>query len=172
MRTLYILSLLLLLPACSEKVPPTIYGNTDSGKRVQLNSDESWKYAKEHKTVETKIDLKVTGKWDAGKFCRIGLSLTNRKAELIRNLGLELTAYLENNISVESRLISFSGINPTKYQYREAIFNIPCEKIQRISVHGTDHCSIGEHKVKFASSPEACLKIVHIEKNEIIKLHK
>jgi len=111
MRTTLILSFLLLLTACMKNIiPKDIYATTDSGTRIVLKGDSSWEYAKtapdkkitpeEQKEDKTKVDLKVVGKWDAGVSCRIGLSLTNRKAQFIRNLGIELTAYVQNDIEL------------------------------------------------------------------------
>jgi len=183
MRTTYLLSLLLLLSACTQNiVPEDIYATTDSGTRIILKGDSSWEYAQtipdskitteEQSEDKTKVDLKVVGKWDAGVSCRIGLSLTNRKAQFIRNLGIELTAYVENDISFETLIVGFYGIKPTKYQYREAIFNTPCKNIQHVLVHGSDYCSVGEDLVKFSTTVGQCLEAINVEKSEIINIHK
>jgi len=182
MRTTLILSFLLLLAACTQNITPNIYATTDSGTRILLKGDSSWEYAKtapdkkitteEQKEDKTKVDLKVVGKWDAGVSCRIGLSLTNRKAQFIRNLGIELTAFVENDISFETIIVGFYGIKPTKYQYREAIFNTPCKNIQHVLVHGSDYCSVGEDLVKFSTTVGECLEAINVEKSEIINIHK
>ncbi|SHE23219.1 hypothetical protein [methanotrophic endosymbiont of Bathymodiolus puteoserpentis (Logatchev)] len=182
MRTTYLLSLLLILSACTKNiVPQDIYATTEAGTRVVLKGDSSWEYArstpnlkttKEQKEDKTKVDLRVVGKWDAGISCRIGLSLTNRKARFIRNLGIELTAYVQNDIEFETLIVGFYGIKPTKYQYREAIFNTPCKNIQHILVHGSDYCSVGEDLVKFSTTIGECLESINVEKSEIINIHK
>lgn len=181
-RIVYILSLILLLPACSQNnlLAPSIYGSTDSGQRIVLKGDSSWAYIdkkssesqEENKDDKTKVDLKVMGVWSAGTSCRVGLSLTSRKAKFIRNLGLELTAYVENDLSFETLIIGFYGIKPTKYQYREATFNTPCKNILHILVHGSDHCSVGKDLVKFSTTPGECLEAINIEKSEFINIHK
>ena len=183
MRTTYLLSLLLILSACTQNiVPKDIYATTETGTRVVLKGDSSWEYTqstpdlktttKEQKEDKTKVDLKVVGKWDAGVSCRIGLSLTNRKAQFIRNLGIELTAYVQNDIEFETLIVGFYGIKPTKYQYREAIFNTPCKNIQHILVHGSDHCSVGKDLVKFSTIIGQCLEAINVEKSDIINIHK
>ena len=181
MRIVYILSLILLLPACSQNnLAPSIYGSTDSGQRIVLKGDSSWAYIdkkssesqEENKDDKTKVDLKVMGVWSAGTSCRVGLSLTNRKAKFIRNLGLEMTAYVENDLSFETLIIGFYGIKPTKYQYREATFNTLCKNIRHILVHGSDHCSVGKDLVQFSTTPGECLEAINIEKSEFINLHK
>ncbi len=182
MRTTYILSFLLLLSACTPNIAPNIYATTETGTRVVLKGDSSWEYAQsttdskttteEQKKDKTKVDLKVVGKWDAGVSCRIGLSLTNRKAQFIRNLGIEFTAFVKNDLEFETLIVGFYGIKPTKYQYREAIFNTPCKNIQHILVHGSDYCSIGEDLVKFSTTVGECLEAINVEKSELINIHK
>ncbi|MDF1584222.1 MAG: hypothetical protein RQ733_12455 [Methyloprofundus sp.] len=181
MRTTYILSLLLLVSACTQNRAPNIYATTEAGTRVVLKGDSSWEYIQstsESNTTEkqtedkTKVDLQVIGKWDAGVSCRIGLTLTNRKAQFIRNLGIELTAYVENDLEFETLIVGFYGIKPTKYQYREAIFNTPCKNIRHVLVHGSDYCSVGEDLVKFSTTVGECLEAINVEKSEFINIHK
>ncbi|MBE0471118.1 MAG: hypothetical protein IBX55_16605 [Methyloprofundus sp.] len=181
MRTTYILSLLLLLSACTQNIAPNIYATTEAGTRVVLKADSSWEYIQstsESNTTEeqtedkTKVDLKVIGKWDAGVSCRLGLTLTNRKAQFIRNLGIELTAFVENDLEFETLIVGFYGIKPTQYQYREAIFNTPCKNIRHVLVHGSDYCSVGEDLVKFSTTVGECLEAINVEKSEFINIHK
>ena len=155
-----------------------IYATTDSGVRVLLKDDSSWEYIDQtlDNSVQqdlTKVDLKVMGKWTKGNSCRIGLSLMNRKADFIRNLGLEFTAYVANNIPFDSVIIGFYGIKPTRHQYREAIYHgIKCHEINHILVHGGDHCSVGEAMVKFSTYEGECLQAINVIKSDLINIHK
>ena len=109
MKTSFFLTLLTLLFA-QNILADDIYATTDSGERVLLKDDSSWNYidiTQENAAAEdvTKVDLRVMGKWTKGNSCRVGLSLLNREAEYIRNLGLEFTAYVANNMTCTSVII-------------------------------------------------------------------
>lgn len=156
-----------------------IYATTDDGLRVLLKDDSSWVFIESmpESTIteedSTTVDLEVIGKWDMGHSCRIGLTLTNRKADFIRNLGLEFTAYINKDVSFDTIIIGFHGIKPTQYQYRDAIFEgINCQNIDHIQVHGGSRCSVGEELVKFSSAEGACLASVNILDNDLITIHK
>ena len=181
MKTGYSLTLLLLL-FIQPCIANDTYATTDSGARVLLKNDSSWVYV--DKALEndlkngaaedhTKVDLRVKGKWTKGNSCRVGLSLLNRKADYIRNLALEFTAYVGNNIPFDSVIIGFYGIKPTKHQYREAIYHgVTCKEINHILVHGGDRCSVGEDLIKFSTSEGECLQAINVIKSDLINIHK
>lgn len=176
MKTGYLLSLLMLFVS-QNTFATDIYATTDEGLRVILKDDSSWVVANNLPDAEidtgTKVDLRVTGKWTEGNSCRIGLSLMNTKAEFIRNLGLEFTAYVANDMPFESVIIGFYGIKPTKHQYREAIYNgIKCYEINHILVHGGDRCSVGEELVKFSTAEGQCLQAINVLQSDLINIHK
>ena len=177
MKTRYFLILIPLLFA-QNSLADDIYATTDSGERVLLKNDSSWSYVditQENAAAEdvTKVDLRVMGKWTKGNSCRIGLSLMNREAEYIRNLGLEFTAYVANNMPFDSVIIGFYGIKPTRHQYREAIFHgVTCKEINHILVHGGDHCSAGDELIKYSTNDGECLRAINVIKSDLIKIHK
>ena len=178
MQTGYLLSLLFLLTFTQNIQAKDIYATTDDGIRVLLKDNSSWEFINSSADSEnaedpTRVDLKVTRMWSKGKTCRIGLILTNRKARFIRNLAIELTAYINGNIDYDTLIVGFYGIKPTKYQYREAIYSgISCEQIEHILVHGADYCSVGESHIQYSTDKGQCLRAIKVEKSEIVNIHK
>lgn len=178
MQPAYLLSILLLLTFTQNILAKDMYATTDDGIRVLLKDNSSWKFINSTNDLKneedpTKVDLKVTRLWSKGKTCRIGLILTNRKARFIRNLALELTAYIDDNIDYDTLIIGFYGIKPTKYQYREALYSgISCSQIQHILVHGADYCSVGESHIQYSTDKGECLRAINVEKSDLIKIHK
>jgi len=178
MQTTSLLSLLFLLTFTQNILAKDIYATTDDGIRVLLKDNSSWEFinkiadSKEEEDP-TRVDLKVTRMWSKGKTCRIGLILTNRRARFIRNLALELTAYINGNIDYDTHIVGFYGIKPTKYQYREALFpGISCEQIEHILVHGADYCSVGESHIQYSTDKGQCLRAIRVEKSDIVNIHK
>lgn len=179
-NTQVLLLTLFLSTVTQHSLAEDIYATTESGARVILKDDYSWSYIDEDiDPVEpenepvTQVDLKVMGKWTEGNSCRIGLSLMNKRAEFIRNLGLEFTAYVANGLPFDSVIIGFYGIKPTRHQYREAIYQgIKCHEINHILVHGGDRCSVGEALVKFSTADGECLQAINVIKSDLINIHK
>lgn len=176
MKTNYLLTLLLLL--FTQSCATNDINTTDGNVRVQLKdtpSREQVDKALENSEVEdnTKVDLRVMGKWTKGNSCRVGLSLMNRNAQYIRNLGLEFTAYVSNNLPFDTIIIGFYGIKPTRHQYREATFHgITCKEINHILVHGGDSCSVGEDLIKFSTTEGECLQAINVMKSDLVNIHK
>ena len=177
MNTRFFLTLLMLLIA-QNSLANDIQATTDSGVRVLLKDDSSWEYIDQalnssEQEDHTKVDLKVMGKWTEGNSCRVGLSLKNQRAQFIRNLALEFTAYVTDGVPFDSIIIGFYGIKPTRHQYREAIYHgIKCHEINHILVHGGDRCSVGEALVKFSTIEGECLQAVNVIKSDLINIHK
>lgn len=171
---------LLLLLFHQNVLAKDIYATTDDGVRVLLRDDASWVLTDKPENINeeieediTKVDLKVTGKWEMRRSCRIGLTLTNRKAKYIRNLGLEFTAYTKDDVGFDTIIIGFHGIKPTQYQYQDAIFEgISCENISHILVHGGNRCSVGEDLVKFSTIDGECLSRINVIPSKLINIHK
>ena len=175
-----------------------IFAITDDGKKVRLKDDQTWSYHEltvnpaetsvepaeeaspeanaelaEEEPVETKVDLKLIRKWDYKHTCKLGLTLTNRKAKYIKNIAPKLTAHLKGGVKYETVIVGFYGIKPTKYQYREAMFKgIDCDDIDYVLVHGGDHCSVGREYTLFAIVEGECLAAINVEKSDLLDIHK
>ena len=147
---------------------------TPDGRHVLLKNDHTWEYLElEQLPAEQSAVLDVVNVKELSNACDIGFRLTNNLPYKIKSLVPSFSAYTKDQILFDTQSKSFNSIKPTRSQYQKVRFiGIVCPDISHIKLFGADRCTMGPF-TKFDSGDEGeCLKRIHIQKNDLIKVLK
>ena len=146
---------------------------TPDGRHVLLKNDHTWEYLElEQLPAEQSAVLDVVNVKELSNACDIGFRLTNNLPYKIKSLVPSFSAYTKDQILFDTQSKSFNSIKPTRSQYQKVRFiGIVCPDISHIKLFGADRCTMGPF-TKFDSSEGECLKRIHIQENDLIKVLK
>ncbi len=146
---------------------------TPDGRRVLLRPDNTWEYIQVEQGQPSQSALiEVANIKELRNACRIGLRLTNNLGYEIKSLVPSFSAYTRDGVLYDTVSKAFSSINPTRDQYRQIQFiGLRCADIERILVHGADHCSMGQID-KFNETEGECLSHIHVQASDLIAISK
>ena len=146
---------------------------TPDGRHVLLKNDHTWEYLElEQLPAEQSAVLDVVNVKELSNACDIGFRLTNNQPYKIKSLVPSFSVYTKDQILFDTQSKSFNSIKPTRSQYQKVRFiGIVCPDISHIKLFGADRCTMGPF-TKFDSSEGECLKRIHIQENDLIKVLK
>ena len=146
---------------------------TPDGRHVLLKNDHTWEYLElEQLPAEESAVLDVVNVKELSNACDIGFRLTNNLPYKIKSLVPSFSVYNRNQVLFDSQSKSFNSIKPTRNQYQKVRFiGITCPEISHIKLLGADRCTMGPF-TKFDSGEGECLKRIHIQENDLIKVLK
>jgi hypothetical protein len=159
--------------AAETRVKTGIRVMTPDGRHVLLMEDYTWEYVEiEPGVPDSSAVMTVANIHKSRNACKIGLKLTNNLGFKIKSLVPSFTAYTGEGVRYETVSKAFSSIKPTLDQYRQIQFiGLRCEDIDRIQVHGADHCNMGPLD-KFTQEMGKCLGYIHVQASDLIEISK
>lgn len=143
------------------------------GRHVLLRDDHTWEYLEvEQLPADESAVLAVVNIKELSNACDVGFRLTNNLPYKIKSLVPSFSVYNRDQVLFDTQSKSFNSIKPTRSQYQKVRFiGITCPEISHIKLLGANRCTMGPF-TKFDSSEGECLKRVHIQESDLIKVLK